>query len=53
MIVVSHMKVAFWARVGKWVLGMKEVYEEYTPERLGDVLRDYDGVVVESIERKA
>jgi len=38
MIVISHLKIAFWARLGRLLLGMREVYEEYTPERLRDAL---------------
>lgn len=34
MVVVSHVKVAFWSRIGRWFLGMSVVYDEYTPERL-------------------
>ncbi|OCK81843.1 hypothetical protein K432DRAFT_403461 [Lepidopterella palustris CBS 459.81] len=46
MIVLSHLKVGFWSWVGRWVLGMRVVYEEYTPGRLRDALPD-----LESLER--
>jgi hypothetical protein len=45
MIVISHLKIVFWAGLGRWLLGMREVYEEYTPERLRDALPKPEGVV--------
>jgi len=43
MIVVSHLKIAFWSRVGRWLLAMNPVYEEYTPERLKHALDPMPG----------
>jgi hypothetical protein len=34
MIVISHLKVAFWSAIGRRLLGMNETYDEYSPERL-------------------
>lgn len=40
IIFVSHFKVWVWSAVGTRLLGMRPAYEEYTPERLKDVLDD-------------
>jgi len=40
---LSHWKVWLWSGVGKKLLGMSEVYEEYTPERLKDCLDPMPG----------
>ncbi|KAN0075651.1 hypothetical protein V8E54_006921 [Elaphomyces granulatus] len=43
MIVMSHLKIAFWSRVGRWLLAMNPVYKEYTPERLKHALDPMPG----------
>ena len=43
MIVMSHLKIAFWSRIGRWFLAMKPVYKEYTPERLNHALDPMPG----------
>ncbi|KAF2106521.1 hypothetical protein BDV96DRAFT_654529 [Lophiotrema nucula] len=48
MLLVSHVKVALWSKIGKWVLGMKDVYDEYTPVHLEDALDPLPGE--ESVE---
>lgn len=43
MVFVSHWKIWIWSGIGTRVLGMKAIYEEYTPERLKDALDPMPG----------
>jgi len=43
MLFVSHWRIWLWSGIGKRLLGMNAVYEEYTPERLKDALDTMPG----------